>query len=65
MQFLTLIIVVLVVSFECQNPVIAGPSNDIDDLVATGIDNIKKIVSLIPGIDSSVTETNASISTTV
>ncbi|CAH8583153.1 unnamed protein product [Schistosoma rodhaini] len=47
------------------NSFIAGPSNDIDDLVANGIDNIKKIVSLIPGIDSSVTEANASISTTV
>uniref|UniRef100_A0A5K4F608 Secreted protein n=2 Tax=Schistosoma mansoni TaxID=6183 RepID=A0A5K4F608_SCHMA len=35
MQFLTLIIVVLVVSFECQNPVVAGPSQD--ELLLTGL----------------------------
>ncbi|CAH8289632.1 unnamed protein product [Schistosoma turkestanicum] len=50
MRSLALIILVLVVSFECQKPVEAGPSGVAGDQVSIIIANNMKVFSRLPAI---------------
>ncbi|CAH8677119.1 unnamed protein product [Schistosoma haematobium] len=51
MRLLTLITVVLVISSECQKPVVAGPAMEIATHVFSWIGNIIKKISNKRGLD--------------